>query len=213
MRLRNLRRAEGRPAGLGAGQNQPRRCGSQRGRHDQQVFASHQQSRRQRGHQRRFCPIRVVCWNTLSAGLSHQASKLFKVKHTSGQRDTLAAIRDTINLVDETFEATAVQYRRLLACQVSAADVRRYVKLVLELPDEETKLSGRARNTLADVVQLCRFGEGNDGKTAWSAYNGVTQYITHEYGHNADSRLRANWYGKGRQMNDRAFNLALQLAS
>jgi phage/plasmid-like protein (TIGR03299 family) len=160
-----------------------------------------------------FCPIRVVCWNTLSAGLSHQASKLFKVKHTSGQRDTLAAIRDTINLVDETFEATAVQYRRLLACQVSAADVRRYVKLVLELPDEETKLSGRARNTLADVVQLCRFGEGNDGKTAWSAYNGVTQYITHEYGHNADSRLRANWYGKGRQMNDRAFNLALQLAS
>ncbi|HZN35401.1 MAG TPA: DUF932 domain-containing protein [Pirellulaceae bacterium] len=54
-----------------------------------------------------YCPIRVVCWNTLSTGLSHQASKLFKVRHTRSQAETLAAIRETINLADETFEATA----------------------------------------------------------------------------------------------------------
>jgi len=160
-----------------------------------------------------FCPIRVVCWNTLSAGLSHKASQLFKVKHTRSQADSLAAIRETINLADETFEATAAQYRKLLAMQLSPADLRKYVKLVLELPEDESTLSGRARNTLADVVELARRGAGNDGRTVWSAYNGVTHYITHAYGHSADSRLRANWYGEGRRMNDRAFNLALQLAS
>jgi phage/plasmid-like protein (TIGR03299 family) len=160
-----------------------------------------------------FCPIRVVCWNTLSAGLSSSASKLLKVKHTASQRESLTAIRETVNLVDQTFEATAAQYRRLLASSLSPADMRRYVKLVLELPDDETMLSGRARNTLADVVDLCRYGVGNDGKTAWSAYNGVTHYVTHVYGRNADSRLRANWYGEGRRMNDRAFSLAMQLAS
>jgi hypothetical protein len=68
-------------------------------------------------------------------------------------------------------------------------------------------------DTLADVVDLCRYGVGNDGSTAWSAYNGVTHYVTHQYGRNADSRLRANWYGEGRRMNDRAFSLALQMAS
>jgi hypothetical protein len=130
----------------------------------------------------------------------------------SAQSAALAAIRDTINLVDESFEATAAQYRKLLACQISSADLRRYVKLVLELPDDETALSGRARNTLADVVELARRGVGNDGRTAWSAYNGVTHYVTHQYGHTADSRLRANWYGAGRKMNDRALTLALQLA-
>lgn len=160
-----------------------------------------------------FCPIRVVCWNTLSAGLSSSASKLLKVKHTASQGEALAAIRDTVNLVDQTFEATAAQYRKLLACQVSAADVRRYVKLVLELPEDEHTLSSRARNTLGDVIDLCRHGVGNDGKTVWSAYNGVTHYVTHQYGRNADSRLRANWYGEGRRINDRAFALALQLAS
>ncbi|HEY2411580.1 MAG TPA: DUF932 domain-containing protein [Pirellulaceae bacterium] len=160
-----------------------------------------------------FCPIRVVCWNTLSAGLSSTASKLLKVKHTASQGDALAAVRDTVNLVDETFEATATQYRKLMACNLSPADMRRYVKLVLDLPEDEKSLSGRARNTLADVVNLCRYGVGNDGRTAWSAYNGVTHYVTHQYGRNPDSRLRANWYGEGRRMNDRAFGLAVQLAS
>ena len=125
----------------------------------------------------------------------------------------MAAIRETINLVDESFEATAAQYRKLLACQVSPADLRRYVKLVLGAARGRNGLSGRARNTLADVVELCRRGVGNDGKTAWSAYNGVTHYVTHQYGHTADSRLRANWYGAGRRMNDRASAWRLQLAS
>jgi hypothetical protein len=91
--------------------------------------------------------------------------------------------------------------------------VRRYVKLVLELPDDEN--AGQAAPAIRWPTSsiFARYGKGNDGKTIWSAYNGVTQYITHEYGHNADSRLRANWYGKGRKMNDRAFTLALQLAS
>lgn len=160
-----------------------------------------------------FCPIRVVCWNTLSAGLRDSRSSLLKVKHTASQKQALAAIRETVNLVDETFEATAAQYRQLVACGVSRDDIRKYVKLVLELEDDETKLSSRQRNILDNVVALALHGVGNDGRTAWSAYNGVTQYLTHEYGRNADSRLRANWYGEAKRVNDRALTLALQLAS
>lgn len=160
-----------------------------------------------------FCPIRVVCWNTLSAGLRDSRSSLLKVKHTASQKQALAAIRETVNLVDETFEATAAQYRKLVACGVNRDDIRKYVKLVLELEDDETKLSARQRNILDNVVALAVSGVGNDGRTAWSAYNGVTQYLTHEYGRNADSRLRANWYGEAKRVNDRALTLALQLAS
>jgi phage/plasmid-like protein (TIGR03299 family) len=160
-----------------------------------------------------FCPIRVVCWNTLSAGLRDSRSSLLKVKHTASQKQALATIRETVNLVDETFEATAAQYRKLVACGVNRDDIRKYVKLVLELEDNEEKLSARQRNILDNVVSLALHGVGNDGRTAWSAYNGVTQYLTHEYGRNADSRLRANWYGEAKRVNDRALTLALQLAS
>jgi len=160
-----------------------------------------------------FCPIRVVCWNTLSAALASNASKLLRVRHTQSQREALAAVRETVNLVDQTFEATAAQYRKLAQTGITYGELRQYVRLVLELPENEKAWSGRARNTLNDIVDLAIRGRGNDGRTVWSAYNGVTHYITHVYGRNADSRLRANWYGAGRAMNDRAFNLALQLAS
>ena len=160
-----------------------------------------------------FCPIRVVCFNTLSAGLRDSRSTLLKVKHTRSQKTALATIRDTINLVDETFEATAAQYRKMVACGVDRAGIRQYVKLVLELPENESTYSTRQQNILDGIVELCVNGVGNDGRTVWSAFNGVTHYVTHSYGRNADSRLRANWYGEGKRITDRAFALALQLAS
>jgi phage/plasmid-like protein (TIGR03299 family) len=159
-----------------------------------------------------FCPIRVVCWNTLSAGLADRNSVLLKVKHTARQHFALSAIRETVNLLDETFEATAAQYRKLAGCGISASDIRRYVKIVLELPENEQAYSTRQSNTLERIIGLCVNGVGNDGATAWAAYNGVTQYVTHEYGRNADSRLRAAFYGEGKRINDRAFATALQLA-
>lgn len=160
-----------------------------------------------------FCPIRVVCWNTLSAGLADSRSTLLRVKHTARQKRALTAIRDTINLVDETFEATAAQYRRLIASGIDRTGIRQYVKKVLELDDSENEYSTRQRNILDGIVDLCLNGTGNDGRTVWSAYNGVTHYVTHFYGRNADSRLRANWYGDGKRLTDRALSLALQLAS
>jgi len=90
--------------------------------------------------------------------------------------------------------------------------IRQYVKKVLELPELEDKYSTRQRNILDGIVDLCVNGAGNDGRTVWSAFNGVTHYVTHNYGRSADSRLRANWYGEGKRLTDRAYSLALQLA-
>lgn len=159
-----------------------------------------------------FCPIRVVCWNTLSAGLASKDSTLLKVRHTAKQHDALATIRDTINLVDQTFEATAAQYRKMAACKVDADDLRKYVKLVLEVEDKDSDIHAITAKRIDRIIALCTEGEGNDGKTAWSAYNGVTHYVTHEAGKTADTRLRANWYGAGKVLTDRAFKLALALA-
>lgn len=161
-----------------------------------------------------FSPIRVVCWNTLSMALNGK-SNLLKVRHTAKQKDALKAVRETINLLDQTFEATAVQYRRLAKCGIKLADLRKYVRLVLDLQDNDEANSTRSKNQLERIVQLCSAGVGQnpDKLTAWGAYNGVTQYITHEYGHSAETRLRSAWYGPGEKMNDKALRLALELAS
>jgi phage/plasmid-like protein (TIGR03299 family) len=162
-----------------------------------------------------FNPIRVVCWNTLSAALATDSRRMLKIKHTDKQHDALRLARECVNLADRQFDATAEQYRKLLACRVDRSDIVAYVRKVFDVaPDAQDKdISTRQRNILDRVITLATSGVGNDGKTVWSAYNGVTQYITHEQGRNADSRLRSTWYGDGAKMNARALSLALTLAS
>lgn len=82
-----------------------------------------------------FTPIRVVCANTLSMATHAGASRLLRVRHTKGAEGTLAAIRDTMNLANAQFEATAEQYRGLAARQVNAADLEKYVRIVFGLKD------------------------------------------------------------------------------
>lgn len=160
-----------------------------------------------------FAPIRVVCWNTLSAPLADSRSRLLSVRHTSGQSQSLEAIRDCCNTIDSQFEATAQQYRKLLNCKISPSELRRYVKLVLSAPEDDGAMSKRMSKQVDRIVNLASSGAGNEGKTAWDAYQGVTHWLTHERQKDASSRLNSLWFAESAKTNQRAFDLALQLAS
>lgn len=49
--------------------------------------------------------------------------------------------------------------------------------------------------------------------TAWGAYNAVTEYLTHLRGNDADTRLDSNWFGSGAQLNRKALDMALEMAT
>lgn len=161
-----------------------------------------------------FTPVRIVCANTLRAAHQDQASKLLRVRHTASQLESLAAIRETIDLVDQEFVATGDQYRRLLECKINASDVRAYVKLVCGVhPDlANDKIPKRTAKRIDRMVDLALNGIGNSPTdiSAWSAYNGVTQYLTHEAGNDAEQRAVSKTYA---ELNDKAFRLALQLSA
>ena len=65
------------------------------------------------------------------------ASKLIRVKHTKDVLENLANIREVMDLANAEFEATAEQYRRLARKSINQADLRKYVKRVLKIEDEE----------------------------------------------------------------------------
>lgn len=163
-----------------------------------------------------FTPVRVVCSNTLQMAHTNGASKLLKVRHTEGQHDSLSAIRDTIDLIDREFVATGEQYKRMLSCRLSASELRRYVRLVNDIGEDvpDKALSGRMRNRINRIVNLATHGTGQgEAMTAWHAYNGFTQYLTHEAGSDADKRLRSNMEGAYSRLNRRAFDLAVELSA
>jgi phage/plasmid-like protein (TIGR03299 family) len=164
-----------------------------------------------------FTPIRVVCNNTLSAAHSSASSQLIRLRHTKSLKTNLDAIRETINTVNARFEATAEQYRRLAHRDINSGDVRRYVKLVLDIRENDADLSARARHVVEAIERNVEMGLGNRlpgvRGTWWAAYNGITEYFSHERGRNADSRLNSLWFGPTATANKKALEKALELAA
>lgn len=163
-----------------------------------------------------FTPVRVVCANTLAIAHHDGESSLIRLRHSRSLLQNLDALRDTINLANQSFEATAEQYRALAQRQINAADLHKYVKIVLGHEKTEDKdLSTRAENQIAEVVSLFESGRGNNlpgvRGTVWAAYNAVTEYLTHEAGKDAQKRYDSLWFGGNAQRNETALNEALKL--
>jgi phage/plasmid-like protein (TIGR03299 family) len=162
-----------------------------------------------------FSPTRVVCANTLSMAHNSRQSSLIRLCHTSKVNQNLLNIRETIDTVNAQFEATADQYRKLMVRGINSTDLRKYCKLVLDIPLElaDNDTPTRTKNRLEDLIRLCTSGIGNDGKTYWSALNGVTQMTSHNYGRTTDSRLDSLWFGVSATMNSKALKLALEMSA
>lgn len=169
-----------------------------------------------------YTPTRVVCANTLSAAINGKASQLFKLRHTARIVENLETVRETMNLADATFEATAEQYRRLAGAVVNnRKQLESYVRAVFNLDDvpagEGTKGAddGKSRERLWPAVEKAfETGRGNDlpgvKNTWWAAYNAVTDYLSHDRGKDAAGRLDSQWLGASAQTNARALQYAYQ---
>lgn len=164
-----------------------------------------------------FTPVRVVCANTEAYAIGHAESRLLRVRHSASAVQNLDNIRGIMNLANQEFEATTEQYRFLASKEISYSDLKKYVKIVLGHSQTEDKdLSTRAKNQIEKVISLFEYGKGNQMKdvkgTYWAAYNGVTEYLSHEAGANADKRYQSLWFGANAQKNKFALDQATEFA-
>jgi phage/plasmid-like protein (TIGR03299 family) len=162
-----------------------------------------------------FTPVRVVCANTLAMAHGSDASKLIRIKHTRDVLENLANVREIMDLANATFEATAEQYRRLARKSINQADLRKYVRRVLKVESEE-EISTRSKNIVEEIVRLAVVGRGNNlpsiRGTYWSAYNGVSEWLTYQRGRSEDNRLNSLWFGDSALTNRHALEVSLDMA-
>jgi len=162
-----------------------------------------------------FTPIRVVCQNTLSMAHGSDAGKLIRIRHTKDVLENLANVREVMNLANAEFESTAEQFRRLARKSINQSDLRKYVRRVLEIEDERD-IGTRSKNIMEEIVRLAESGRGNDlpsiRGTYWSAYNGVSEWLTYSRGRSEDNRLNSLWFGDSALVNRHALGVALDLA-
>ncbi len=169
-----------------------------------------------------FTPIRVVCANTMAMAHDSSASKLIRVRHTKNLVTNLEDIRDTMNLANAEFEATAQQYRLLASKDINQKDLEKYVKLVFNTNKKLVEAEGNVDNLnnkriLNAVQPLFENGRGNDmvgvKGTLWGAYNAVSEYLQYYRGDDTQVRLDQMWFGQGATLNKRALDIAVTLAA
>lgn len=165
-----------------------------------------------------FTPVRIVCANTLAMAHGDANSALIRIKHSSSVKTNLDSLRDTINVANRAFEATAERYRLLAQKQINRADLEKYVKTVLDVKtDADGEISTRAQNQVDSVIDLFDRGRGQDlpgvKGTLWAAYNAVTEFVSHESTENVDKRYQSLWFGQNAKRNEIALNEALTLAA
>jgi hypothetical protein len=89
------------------------------------------------------------------------------------------------------------------------------VSRVFKIKDTDD-VSTRMQHILDEVVGLAEAGVGNNlpsiRGTYWSAYNGVTEYLTHEHGRNESNRLSSLWFGENANVNRHALDTAVEMA-
>ena len=162
-----------------------------------------------------FTPVRVVCANTLAMAHGSDAGKLIRIRHSRSVHENLENIREVMNLANAEFEVTAEQYRLLAHKDVNQADLRKYVKKVLKIEDTDD-VSSRMKNIMEQIVGLTEAGVGNDlpsvRGTYWAAYNGVSEYLTHQHGRNESNRLNSLWFGTNANVNRHALDTAVEMA-
>ena len=163
-----------------------------------------------------FTPVRCVCSNTLAMAHGSDASKLIRLRHSKSLPANLANVREVVNVANQAFEATAEQYRRLARTDINQRDLRRYVKRVLKVGDQDAP-SARTANVIERVIELAETGRGNDlpsvRGTWWTAYQGLNEYVGYVRGRNPATRLDSLWFGEGAAMNKFALQVALDMAA
>jgi phage/plasmid-like protein (TIGR03299 family) len=163
-----------------------------------------------------FTPVRVVCANTLAMAHGADASKLLRVKHTKDVHESLANIREVINLANAEFQATAEQYRLLARKSINQADLHRYVQKVLKVEDDR-EAGTRLKNIMDEIVGLAEAGRGNDlpsvRGTCWTAYNGFSEWLSYSRGRTQENRLNSLWFGDSANLNRQALEVALSMTA
>jgi hypothetical protein len=167
-------------------------------------------------------PIALVSLDPFEGGDQAADSAPDATRPPTGRRrppdvhDNLASIREVINVANAEFRATTDQYRLLARKSINQADLQRYIQKVLKVEDDQ-EAGTRMKNIIVEIVGWAEAGRGNDlpsvRGTYWTAYNGVTEWLTYSRGHSQQNRLNSLWFGDGASLNRQALEVTLDMAA
>ena len=145
--------------------------------------------------------VRVVCSNTFQLGMAEMSTRL---RHGMRLQDEAARITEITDYIQRGMDRFSEASEKLATTPCNPLQLEHIVEQTYGKPAE----SVRAMN---NIRSLFISGRGNEGKTLWDAFNGVTEFLTHHSQKDNSKRFASNLNGSNSRLARKAFNAALAL--
>jgi phage/plasmid-like protein (TIGR03299 family) len=146
---------------------------------------------------------RMICKNGLHGWGRDQS---VRIRHTSGWRNQMAQARHVLGIADRYYTWFEAQAVKLASAPAWRSDVETIAKNWF---NENTT---KGQNAIQQVVELFHYGKGNNGRTWWDGYNGLTEYVDHYQspGRSEEKRERSSTVGAGMKLKQTALRDIVQ---
>lgn len=166
-----------------------------------------------------FTSVRVVCNNTLSIsldGVGKNRRRSVKVAHN--RVFDAADVKMQLGVLDKPWESFIENIHRLSETSINDEQAERFFTKLLSPESKDKPLSPVAFREHQRLMAAYHNGLGQNAastkSTAWGLVNAVTYYVDHvRPGGDAGARLNNAWFGTGATLKDRAWDMAVDLAS
>lgn len=159
--------------------------------------------------------MRLRCYN---GAMSLDKMGTAKFRHGRNVEVTVKRAERELSLADAHFEEKMNKYRLLASKSFQDSQLDSYIANVMEMERKENKKGvidypTRTLGIMNNIKSLIHGGFGNGEGTWFDAYNGITQYFSHEFGRNQVNRVDSLLFGTGASRANDALEVALQMAS
>ncbi|MBP7808626.1 MAG: DUF932 domain-containing protein [Bacteroidia bacterium] len=122
-------------------------------------------------------PIRIVCNNTLRAGLKGAINKI-AIKHTTNAERNLCQAHKLLGISNEYIKQMNQAMNALALKKMNDVQVKALIENLFQTQKED---STRSKNIREAVLESYYTGIGQEKirGTAWGVFNGVTHYLSH----------------------------------
>lgn len=154
-----------------------------------------------------------IMWMIAKMKSSMKIGNVIRIRHTASIHDKVVEARKVLGFASESFEEVQPVLQRLAATPLTNVLHKQYINRVLDIEAVRPQdMSSRIINMQRSIHNLGVLGRGNNGKTLWDAYNGVTEYVDHYQFRNRNNRTEAINIGSGADLKVRALQVADAMA-
>lgn len=128
-------------------------------------------------------PVRIVCANTLNMAFGNK-SHLFRIRHTSGATQHVAAARHALDLTFNYLDKFQEQASQLINTTLTDIEFEEIIRAEFEVPDDADVAPAaitRSENKINEILALFAHANTQEGirNTSWAGLNAMTEWYDH----------------------------------